>query len=1061
MKKVYIIFLLSYVFNTIHVFGQSDVTSSPEVTSSGNGGFVSLSKLYQTSISPIPAGQVFTYQINFSISGSVVDLQIDDFLPAELTFVSELSPSWLTASVNGNTVTWNSIPTGATVPTGAFSINLSVRFNYGETCVGAVASNFASIQANKIPRVVTQPIDITSTAADGWKVRKVVRPANNSTFLTGSTVTYDIYIFNTLGLIGSHNLYNVNITDIIPTGATLISSNISNIPILDVTAANSGNPYISPYHFVVEVEFPASHFPNESCGTNKVNLRGFNPCDQTINESDSVTVCFLDSIPLNPNGYLGKYIDFMENPVAGCSGSYQIGLGNSGNVAVNDFVFDDTFPAGISVNKIRIYNPSGNNYQYTVNGNTFTSSLITEIIDHTTPGITVPFSNLFINNLALAQNQGVTIYIDFSINNSATTGQIIHNEAHLNSASQSISKTASVNFTIQDAVPKIKVRKEICSPTNHVYNPGDEFIYRVGFQNHGSADFLNGTFDDLLDPRLEFVNLNTVKIYKTTPGSYPYTSCSSSGNAPAGTIDLTGSTTFAYNSSGNNFYVNLPDMPHDCDSFIGQGYSLISQLETYWVEFKVRVKTGTPPGMIPNAASVGNSNFSFVSNTVSLTVNAVYQISARKEISTDGGLTYGISSNPVSAGSQIKYRLSVKNVGNVNMTNIKIIDLIPSLGDVNILGCTNRASNLNGTLIAQAQLSSNFSVNYSNQNSPDVNPELGQTCGTNTPGWSSIFANTSKSLKFESNSGFILTPGSTELIYLDLEIPITATTNDLMCNDFVVRAEDMNYIPTSPFSSNIVCVGALPYVPMPCCTSNLEINKTRGGITNVPSGAPWSGGVPLSLGVETFSFQNSSVIPITEVNIRVTDVYFDINNEECPSCNDNPALWGSIDNVNLENIGNPSTGLSFTDYVGTITIDKYNQRELQWKNENGYIIQPGDQFKINYVFPPFTGLSCCKPTATVCTEVSWKDANCQVCTFNSCSSFKLSKKTIAGPGGILKQSVQLNSNSVGLPRLNTEQIEEIEEPETGMILWDIDSGCIKLYNGTAWHCVNLNEIEIN
>lgn len=175
-----------------------------------------------------------------------------------------------------------------------------------------------------------------------------------------------------------------------------------------------------------------------------------------------------------------------------------------------------------------------------------------------------------------------------------------------------------------------------------------------------------------------------------------------------------------------------------------------------------------------------------------------------------------------------------------------------------------------------------------------------------------------------------------------------------------------------------------------CCPEEkkLQLSKDESltSITNVPNGAPWSGNIPLSLGEETFVIGQKNLIPITELRIQVTDVSIDSNYKNCLPCHDNAGLWASIDNANSDRIGNPTNGLKIVTSNNVIG-DQINQRELLYKNEDGSVLEQGDRFKITFGMPPFSSIDCCVNQYTICYEISYKDANCNVCVEEFCSSF--------------------------------------------------------------------------
>jgi hypothetical protein len=53
---------------------------------------------------------------------------------------------------------------------------------------------------------------------------------------------------------------------------------------------------------------------------------------------------------------------------------------------------------------------------------------------------------------------------------------------------------------------------------------------------------------------------------------------------------------------------------------------------------------------------------------------------------------------------------------------------------------------------------------------------------------------------------------------------------------------------------------------------------------------------------------------------------------------------------------------------------------------------------------------------------------------------------------------KINNNSVGIPKATTTQISQILNPETGMVVYDSSTNCLKMFNGTKWVSVMTNDI---
>ncbi|MCB0632933.1 MAG: hypothetical protein R2824_03050 [Saprospiraceae bacterium] len=173
-----------------------------------------------------------------------------------------------------------------------------------------------------------------------------------------------------------------------------------------------------------------------------------------------------------------------------------------------------------------------------------------------------------------------------------------------------------------------------------------------------------------------------------------------------------------------------------------------------------------------------------------------------------------------------------------------------------------------------------------------------------------------------------------------------------------------------------------------CCQTPLDIRPSQ--VT--PAHNINVQGTALSTANQTFTIGTNAAIPITEIRVAVTDIVFDYNYEQCGDCIDNPALWGSIETPTAQ-IGTapqslPKQGLPY--YSGNLVGGRGNLREVIWRNGNGAMLQSGDSFEISYWLPPLSAIPCCATKVTICLEISWKDANCQVCTEQVCTQIVLS-----------------------------------------------------------------------
>lgn len=179
-----------------------------------------------------------------------------------------------------------------------------------------------------------------------------------------------------------------------------------------------------------------------------------------------------------------------------------------------------------------------------------------------------------------------------------------------------------------------------------------------------------------------------------------------------------------------------------------------------------------------------------------------------------------------------------------------------------------------------------------------------------------------------------------------------------------------------------------PPIP-PCCQTPLTIYNVAGTPNPLPVTQMTSGGVPYSYAKETFQLYSDATTPITEMKVVITDIQYNYNYDACAQCVKNPALWGSVV-PNLSNISG-SNGLNSASITPSKLINTYtNSREAIWANPNGAMLTSGDKISVGYILPPASDIPCCATSVKICSNIIWKDANCNVCdSLTTCSVIEL------------------------------------------------------------------------
>lgn len=849
-SSVSILSLMLFLLSVIIPFNSQAQTTPNEAIWNGYG--YSLKKV--VSNTSIQSGVNFSYTILFTAPAGATTVTIQDQIPSSLVVVNVPTP----AIVNGVTpVVTTTGPLGSQIVTytltglpvgspASGSFTIVVKFPEGTTCNGATARNRAGIRIGQ-EWFYTPYVSTSATAVDPWVVSKailsgpVVNPnGGNCGYLmnAGTTVTYRLSVMKANGLwgnnVGQMNMNSATVTDILPagavfgsatppTGVSLSGNTITWIP--NSGNLDAANPWA--YYWVdITVTYPAGPFPNGSFVYNQITLAG-SVCQQQVAHQSNQTCIEIANVTPNPNAYFQKYVN-VTNRVPGCQGFYTIIFCNNGNVPLTAFNINDVIPAGISVEKVQMYGAGVTtpvNITANSGGNTIVSGLTSSWYDSGTIGYNV--SNLqFAMTGSLPVGSCLYMYIYFNIN-SNPAGTQITNCATFNGLANGLTLPQTcTTFTVAAGTPEPCLLKDICS-TQTDYEPGDVIRFRLRVQNIGSANITGASIQDILHPNFQY--LGNESYYVSSSYSPP---CGSGSGIPSGTTAWTGVTA---SHSGNNLGWNLPTINADCQAFyVGYcGYYGTYGLPYYFIEFDVAVDGSALPGVTPNnyAISGGNLPGTTTSNTVNVLVVAKFGQETEKEVSTDNGATFA-SSGTVTPGSTAKFRLKYKNTSNVPVASINLVDLLAKDD-----GPTNDWLVLNRSASRGSQFDITYGANPATSllpsgspPAPIINfaigeniclPPFGISSGCTTTSWAA--APVTENVRFNFGT-YSLVSGSTLREDFNVNIPLTATVQQTVCNDFAALATANFLLNGNPTAVALTPIAAAPICltvgsAAPCCDS--------------------------------------------------------------------------------------------------------------------------------------------------------------------------------------------------------------------------------------------------
>lgn len=896
------------------------IVSVHSLMAQGTNVTVTLTKTVNAT-SPVPSGQPFTYTLAYSWSGGVPGtITITDPVPPELDVISTLPSS----SIVGNTVTFSL--TGLTATAGAGTVQINARFKPGVTCNNTRACNTATIQAGQGQTVSSNTVCLTASAQNKWTFEKALVAG----CAVDNDVVFRICVINPSGgNIGGLNLTNVQLTDVLPPGAvvTSVSGWWSTFTQTGTTitfggAANttlSVSPWNAWYCEYIHVTFPSPTFTQGQTVTNTARLVYKTPCDTvkggTFSDTANVTLC-----AANPQGSLWKGLSiniyYPSNPfyypsfTPGCCGSYTLSYYNSGNVAQPNFVMEDNLPPTLDVSAIRTnvqaaYTPVTLKV-YCYSGGSCGAAPCTTLV-YNTPGLQtfVPPVGWNVCKVRWEYGQPIVItqslvnYLDVCVRNASyappltpvTAGQNIINTVTAQ-ATNLPQITATHTKPVDTLRPKILATKLFmgscgpgCSPlTAGPFVPGNIVRWRMAVANVGNIDALPCTITDLLPSGLTYVGNPTYTYGTVNWGASQYNPpcCSLTVTVPS---QIGGSITTP-SPGDTNLVWTFPVLPHRCDGTV----------DYLVIEFDVKIgdTPPMPPGQYNNTFtfSAGNLTTPVTSNVATLTVNAIAQLTLLKEVrpKTPSG-TFGAGAT-VAPGAQVEFRLRLKNTGNLTLTNICLLDILPHIGDITVLPAyipRNSQFDMPVTAGANVTAPGGYTVgfnNSANSKNPQRTTTCGGFCGVVDPGagvgvgpvtagaYGSFSAST---YSFTVSGGAsTLAPGGTLDIFVTGTVPASAKVGNTACNSMAVQASPLGTTTCLATQSVNACVTVAQPPPNcnglwleghadSCCHYSIILSNALGGIATLQYNVlPVSGGgTPSGLvqGVQTAPCLPTSTVP--------------------------------------------------------------------------------------------------------------------------------------------------------------------------------------------------------
>ncbi|MEG1206414.1 MAG: SdrD B-like domain-containing protein [Angelakisella sp.] len=773
------------------------------------------------------------------IVGSINSAQIKTVVPKYLAY----TPPTIVPPLQ-NIIT-NVLPSGDTELTFDFGaitdlgqaivLTYTAQFKVG-TPNGTVYQGDYDLYVNGSVVATTKSPPVTLQLTPVWSMDKIMPiPANNQPAPGGSAI-YLIRLVNS-GDAGVP-ISNVVVTDTLPAGMTFDpfftpygtdwsgydpSANANGVVVGNTVTFTIANYFGTAYYMVFKVNIDPS-VPTNTQITNTANWTVGGTAQPSANQTTTVTA-------ISPDAQIGKYGPSYSKP--GNDIDYDIYFSNPSNGTINNLVMIDVIPPEVILQKVfpgsfyipvvNIFPAQSYTFDYEINNsgvyvgatvfpynnpNTWTYIDLTGVVGKVTR-IRWQFP---VVEEGLQQYEPPRLV---GIVDPATTAASTINTVNLYYSVGGVPEVHTATLTtLLNGTASISGYKSN-SPSYNVV-PTQIIRYQGGVSSWDSQ-IDNPVVADLLPPEVDYAD-NWQIAYSDYFDDYAYyTRPGNPGPIPVPVIDVIPN----YNGTGRTFV-----------RFTLNGFSVLQRSSLY-VSFDVKVKVGAT-GTVINTMIFGNKGVTTVPNgtapanqypdtldvdgdgitneTLYLTNQVTNVINFSTSLASDkkvkGELDTDYTEEPLvgntTQGGSVDYKLTVSNIGNVDIQSFEIVDILPYIGDTGVISTTPRLSQfpIYITGVVTASLSPlvvgdpppQLRIWYSQSSNPQRFDATGTGIIPGVNDWTLIppaDLTTVKSVKIDSVNT-IIHPGQNLVIHMGGVAPVGVPTGLVAWNSYALNAFYIN-----------------------------------------------------------------------------------------------------------------------------------------------------------------------------------------------------------------------------------------------------------------------------